>query len=264
MSTKFRPLLDDQIQEFVSKGFIRVDNAFDSQLATKVREILWRDLKVSREDSEFSSQPVIRLGMYTDAPFVEAANSESLVAAYNSLAGEGCWLAPKAVGTFPVRFPSPNIPNDTGWHVDMSLDFHNPDFMQWRVNINSDGRLLLMLFLFSDVSDQDAPTKLRVGSHMKIARQLFPYGKSGLTLAELAKNEFRETENCIEALATGAAGTVYLCHPFIVHSAQAHQGQNPKFMAQPPLLPKPGLCSGALQSPVQVAIRKAHSPSVSD
>ena len=38
-----------------------------------------------------------------------------------------------------------------------------------------------------------------------------------------------------EALATGKAGTVYLCHPFIVHAAQDHHGTSPKFMAQPPL-----------------------------
>lgn len=259
MSTKSNPLSENQIQEFIENGFLRIDNAFGEDLAAKAREILWRDLKVSREDSNSWSQPVIRLGMYTDAPFVEAANSESLISAYNSLAGEGSWLAPKAIGTFPVRFPSPNAPNDIGWHVDMSFDFHNPDFLQWKINIDSDGRLLLMLFLFSDVSNQDAPTKLRVGSHLEIARQLYPFGEQGLSLGDLAKNGFRETENCPEAFATGRAGTVYLCHPFIVHSAQAHHGHNPKFMAQPPLLPKPESGLSLSPSPVQLAIQKACS-----
>jgi hypothetical protein len=32
-------------------------------------------------------------------------------------------------------------------------------------------------------------------------------------------------------------GTVYLCHPFLVHAAQIHRGSQPRFMAQPPLLP---------------------------
>jgi hypothetical protein len=31
-----------------------------------------------------------------------------------------------------------------------------------------------------------------------------------------------------EALATGEAGTVYLCHPFLVHAAQRHQGTTPR------------------------------------
>ena len=41
-----------------------------------------------------------------------------------------------------------------------------------------------------------------------------------------------------EALATGEAGTVYLCHPFLVHAAQMHRGAVPRFLAQPPLIPK--------------------------
>ena len=41
-----------------------------------------------------------------------------------------------------------------------------------------------------------------------------------------------------EITATGIAGTVYLCHPFLVHAAQQHRGTEPKFMAQPNLLSK--------------------------
>ncbi len=37
--------------------------------------------------------------------------------------------------------------------------------------------------------------------------------------------------------ATGDAGTVYLCHPFLVHAAQPHHGERPRVLAQPPLLP---------------------------
>jgi hypothetical protein len=33
-------------------------------------------------------------------------------------------------------------------------------------------------------------------------------------------------------------GSVYLCHPFIVHRAQNHNGTTPKFMAQPALMLK--------------------------
>ncbi len=195
--------------------------------------------------------------MYTEAPFVEAANSESLIAAYNSLAGEDSWLAPKAIGTFSVRFPNDNPPNDVGWHVDMSLDFHKSDFMQWKINIKSDGRLLLMLFLFSDVSVQDAPTKLRVGSHLEIARQLFPHGDQGLSLEELAGNGFRETENCPEALATGCSRNRLFVPSFFSPLRAGAPGVHPKFVAQPPILPKLGYNPNSSQSPVQIAVRKA-------
>jgi hypothetical protein len=144
------------------------------------------------------------------------------------------------MGTFPVRFPSAQDAGDTGWHIDASFGHDDPDFMNWRVNARSRGRSLLMLFLFSDVGELDAPTRIRTGSHREMARILEPAGEAGLTLRELATNGFRETAHCPEVLATGLAGTVYLCHPFLVHAAQIHRGSVPKFMAQPPLLPRAG------------------------
>jgi hypothetical protein len=63
---------------------------------------------------------------------------------------------------FPVRFPHPHDPGDAGWHVDLSFPGEDcdpneqKDFSSWRVNVISRGRALLMLFLFSDVGEQDA------------------------------------------------------------------------------------------------------------
>lgn len=59
-----------------------------------------------------------------------------------------------------------------------------------------------------------------------------------------------------EALATGAAGTVYLCHPFLVHAAQPHRGKEVRFLAQPPLLFK-GAQEADPESAVGLAIRAA-------
>lgn len=250
-------LSTSQINEFIECGFLKIEDAFDRKLASEAREILWQELGLSKNQPDTWDRPVIRLGMHSERPFIEAANSERLVSAYDALTGKNCWAAPQAVGTFPIRFPSSDDPGDTGWHVDMSLDYEKSDFMEWRINSRSEGRLLLMLFLFSDVGEKDAPTKIRVGSHLQIARQLSNYGDGGLTLRELSRNGFAESENCTVAYATGPAGTVYLCHPFIVHSAQPHRGTQPKFMAQPPLLPKRDLVSSLILSPVQEAIRRA-------
>lgn len=82
--------------------------------------------------------------------FVQAANTPLLHRAYDQLAGPARWLAPQGLGSFPIRFLSPIAPGDDGWHVDMSFG-DSPDFMEWRVNVKSSGRALLMLFLFSDV-----------------------------------------------------------------------------------------------------------------
>ncbi len=126
-------------------------------------------------------------------------------------------------------------------HVDSSFppDLGDTnDFLNWRVNVFSKGRALLMLFLFSDVGESDAPTLIRVGSHLDVARILSPAGDNSLSARDLAAAEgFAETAARREVLATGDAGTVYLCHPFLVHAAQQHRGSRPRFLAQPPLVP---------------------------
>ena len=202
---------------------------------------------------------MIRLGDYPGGPFAAAVNTPVLHEAYDALVGAGRWLRRESLGTFPVRFPSPADPGDAGWHIDVSFGFDAPDFFDWRANVHSKGRALLMLFLFSDVGEADAPTRIRVGSHRTIASQLAPAGEAGLTLRELAADGFASTADCPEVLATGDAGTVYLCHPFLVHSAQPHRGSQPRFMAQPPLLPVSphGLDIVHGEAPVERAIRSA-------
>lgn len=256
-----RRVLDDaQITHFIDNGFVRLDAAFPSELADQARAILWRDLGCDPDDPASWTRPVVRLGMYAQAPFVAAANTPLLHGAFDQLVGAGCWLPCRSMGTFPVRFPSPGDPGDAGWHVDASFGFDDPDFMNWRVNLSSKGRALLLLFLFSDVGDGDAPTRIRIGSHRDIARQLAPAGEAGLSLRELAADGFAGSAGRAEALATGAAGTVYLCHPFLVHAAQPHRGTRPRFLAQPPLLPREALNLERLDgdySPVERAVLQA-------
>ena len=226
-----------QVDQFIAEGFVRIDDAFPRVFADEARRILWKATGCDPDDPATWTKPVIRLGMFTQPPFVDAANTPRLHAAYDQLVGPGRWRRPMAMGTFPVRFPSVDDPGDTGWHIDMSFGTESPDFMSWRANIQSQGRALLMLFLFSDVSDEDAPTRIRVGSHADIARQLAPAGEPGLTLGELAADGFAGSAHRPVLNATGEAGTVYLCHPFLVHAAQLHRGTRPRFLAQPPLLP---------------------------
>ena len=254
------PLGDAQLASFIADGFVRIDNAFSTGLAEECRAILWHDTGVNPDDPSSWTKPVIRLGMYTQPPFRAAANTDLLRAAYDQLAGKGRWLAPQALGTFPVRFPSPDDPGDAGWHVDVSFGTDAPDFMAWRANVGSRGRLLLMLFLFSEVGENDAPTRIRAGSHLEIARQLAPAGDAGLTLRQLSAGGYASTAHLPEILATGAPGTVYLCHPFLVHAAQPHHGTRVRFMAQPPLLPAHPLeleRADSDYSPVESAIRTA-------
>jgi hypothetical protein len=251
------PLSAAAIGSFISDGFVRIDGAFSPEQAAEARAVLWRDVGCDPDDRSTWTRPVVRLGLYTGTLFREIANTPVLRVVFDQLVGAGRWKPCGALGTFPVRFPSDEDPGDVGWHVDASFGTEGSDYMDWRVNVRSRGRALLMLFLFSDTGPDDAPTRIRAGSHADIARRLAPAGEAGLTLRELVAGE---SERRPEVLATGAAGTVYLCHPFLVHSAQPHRGRTPRFLAQPPLLPREPLSidrRDGSYSPVERAIRDA-------
>lgn len=247
-----------QIDAFIQDGFVRIDNAFSRALAEEAAAILWRDAGCDPGDPASWRSPVIRLGHYAQPVFRDAANTPLLHRAFDQLVGAGRWQLPGALGTFVLRFPSSEAPDDDGWHIDVSFGTDKPNFLDWRANVTSRGRALLMLFLFSDVGEADAPTRIRAGSHIDIARQLAPAGEAGLTLGELAADGFAGSAHRREVLATGAAGTVYLCHPFLVHAAQPHRGTRPRILAQPPLLPAVALDPWRVDAaPVEAAIREA-------
>lgn len=247
-----------QVQKFIQDGFIRINHAFPPELADEGRALLWKDTGCDPQDPTTWTKPVIRLGGYAQEPFRKAANTPILHAAFNQLVGECRWSPRASLGTFPVRFPSPEDPGDDGWHVDASFPGEDPtDFLSSRINVTSRGRALLMLFLFSDVGEKDAPTRIRVGSHLDVARLLEPAGDYGMSFMELAE-KLDVTTDRPQVLATGEAGTVYLCHPFLVHAAQPHLGSTPRFMAQPPLYPAEDFQlhrTDGNYSPVEIAIR---------
>jgi hypothetical protein len=250
----------DLAEKFVERGYVRIEGAFGPDLAAACRDVLWSQLDAKPDDPATWTEPVVRLGDQAAAPFGEAANTPRLRAAFDLLVGPGRWAPRASLGTFPVRFPSDQPPGDDGWHLDASFlgEGEDPsDFFRWRVNLASRGRALLMLFLFSDVEEDDAPTRIRVGSHLDAARLLAPYGEEGLTVMQISRRAATATADHPAALATGRAGDVFLCHPFLVHAAQAHHGSRPRFLAQPPLHPIGAFDPVAGTSPVELAIRRA-------
>ena len=235
---KTEQLTTTQIAGFINDGFIKVEHAFPTDIADECRAILWQATQCDPDDPDTWKKPVVRVGELGLEPFKKAANTPLLHTAFDQLAGKNNWIPRTTLGSFPVRFPGKELAGDTGWHVDASFPGDDAsDYSKWRINFQSKGRALLMLFLFSDVSEDDAPTKISIGSHLDVARILKPAGLKGYSFMELAE-KLDSLPGRDLALATGKAGTVYLCHPFIVHAAQDHHGKNPKFMGQPPLQTK--------------------------
>ncbi|WP_245663007.1 phytanoyl-CoA dioxygenase family protein [Nocardia inohanensis] len=175
--------------------------------------------------------------------------------AFDQLAGRGRWVRRSGIGPCAVRFPNPEPPDDDYWHFEGS---YVP--AGWAghslTNFRSRGRALLMLYLFTDVGERDAPTRIRVGSHRAVPARLLPYGDDGVDATRIGETGVLEaTAGSPIAYATGHAGDVYLCHPFLIHAAQANHGETPRFLAQPALEPAGALDIEHGRSPVERAIR---------
>jgi Phytanoyl-CoA dioxygenase (PhyH) len=218
-------------ERFVQDGFVRLAGAVPGSVIETCVDLLWEAIGLDRHDSSTWTQPVYWVGGMSQPPFVQAMNSVVLLEACDELAGPGRWKPRNSMGSFPLRFPHDQEPPGLGWHVEGSYMPEGGD--TWWTNVMSRGRALLALFLFTDVDIQDGPTRIRVGSHLAVPPVLQPFGEEGAPGPQFAPQLVAATDDCEEAYATGRAGDVYLCHPFLVHAAQANHGSWPRLIGQP-------------------------------
>jgi hypothetical protein len=229
----------------------------DTKTVAACRELIWAEMEGLgvRHDDPGSWPPLVEgLDDLTGEPFSAAYMSPVLTAAYDELIGPGRWMPDVDIGeAVVVRFPAEDRAN-AGYHIEGSFDPPRGKPGRYWVNVRSRARGLLALFLFTDVGRADAPTRLVCGSHMAVPEFLAPYGETGTD----ADAEFwRPSALCMPvAHATGKAGDVFLCHPFMVHTATwPHRGTGPRMIAQPAVNAPDGFTvDGSDPSPVAQAI----------
>jgi hypothetical protein len=220
---------------FVRDGFVRVDQAVPAEVVDACVSLLWNEIDAVPDDPGTWTRPVYWVGSMAQPPFAEAARAPVLLDALDVLVGPGRWQPRGELGAFPLRFPHVEEPDDAGWHIEGS--YTPPGETSYFTNVHSSHRALLMLFLFTDVGEHDAPTRIRAGSHLDVPRVLRRYGDRGASGVVLSPEVDAATAHRPVALATGRAGDVFICHPFLVHAAQPHHGTRPRFMAQPCFYP---------------------------
>ncbi|MEU0786947.1 phytanoyl-CoA dioxygenase [Streptomyces sp. NPDC006173] len=251
--------MDDMtlVSRFLRDGFVKLEGAVAPRVAASCARLLWRETGCDPDDPETWTQPVHWVGGMAQGPFAAAPNSSALHRAYNLLVGAGRSELRSSLGTFPLRFPHEEEAGDAGRHIEGSYAVEDETWPF--TNLRSRGRALLMLFLFSEVGGEDAPTRIRVGSHLDVPKVLEPCGEEGANGLAIAPDLVAASAHRPLALAAGSPGDVFLCHPFLVHAAQPHHGARPRFMAQPALMPaapyEPERADGPY-SPVEIAIRR--------
>ena len=156
------------VDGFSLNGFARLDAAGSPGTAAAARSLLWQQIGLSPTARGSWRQPVVWASDLTGAgPFGALARSPRLADALDRICGPGGWVPRHALGNIPIRFPVHPPADDRGWHIDLNTPL--PDG-SWAVT----GRphTMLLLTLLSDVGPDDAPTRIRVGSHHDVAAAL--------------------------------------------------------------------------------------------
>ena len=213
-------------------------------------------LGLSPDDPAGWTRPVVRIPHLAHPALVAAANAPRLTAAYDALVGEGRWVPPTAVGSIPVRFPSPEDPGDAGWHVDMALGLR-------RARLHGLARERPQRRPRAPRPDALLGRGRRRRADPPAAR-LAP-GRGAAPPAARARGALAARPRggrlrgdggpARRRSPPGPAGTAWLCHPFLVHAAQPHRGRVPRLMAQQTLAPaharrpRPAALAGAAGDP---------------
>ncbi|MEO3760585.1 phytanoyl-CoA dioxygenase family protein [Mycobacterium sp. B14F4] len=217
------------LEAFTRDGFVKIEGAASRRAADAVREKLWRQLGVSPDEPESWPAPVLWASdMLGAGPFGEVVRSPALAAALDDVCDPGGWAPRGSLGNIPVRFPVAPPVDDRGWHIDANTP--RPDG-SWAVT----GRpqTVLLLTLLSDVGPDDAPTRIRAGSHHDVARVL---GPEPVEMAAMGRLVDEASAGRPVVHATGRPGDMYVVHPFTAHAADEHRGRTPRFMAQGPIM----------------------------
>ncbi|MFI9550318.1 phytanoyl-CoA dioxygenase family protein [Nonomuraea endophytica] len=219
------------VERFAADGFAKVEAVAEPEVADAARMLLWRQIGLSPDEPAAWREPVVWAMDTTGAgPFGQIMRSPRLHAAYDAVAGPGGWLPRGALGSVPVRFPRLPPVEDRGWHIDSNTQ--RPDG-SWGVSGRS--QTMLLLVLLSHVGPDDAPTRVRAGSHRDAFAVLGEQAVDAMVAGPLVDEASAHRPL---AYATGAPGDVYLLHPYTVHAADEHRGHEPRFMSQGPIMLK--------------------------
>lgn len=213
----------------MAQGYLKIEQPELRSAADDARARLWRQLNSGPDDPDGWSEPVRWVSDLTGGgPFGALVGSRRLAETLDMICGPGGWVPRGALGNIPVRFPVSPPAQDRGWHIDLNTP--GADGTWW---VSGAPHTLLLLTLLSEVGPDDAPTRIRVGSHRDVAGVLGPALLDGMEAGPIVDAASGERP---VVHATGAPGDMYLLHPFTVHAADEHRGRTPRFMAQCPVM----------------------------
>jgi len=251
------PILDaSDIEQFISRGFVRVRGCFSRELARDLTSRACERLYCSLDDpttwpsGRMRPPESQRVSFESIAPRAWQAACELIGGAERALPctwGDGFiinfggqtelangWVPPSAKPQPPWAI----------WHKD-------GDF--FRHFLDSPEQGLLVIGIFSDIGPRGGGTFIAADSVGRVARYLAerPEGVLPVDLLAPVKDMVDECSDFVET--TGEVGDVYLLHPFMLHSHSQNASKSARFIVNPPV---------KLAEPMNFARERAedHSP----
>jgi len=167
-------LSSEQIEQFMARGWTKIEAAFSEETASACQDFLWSRLheryRVVREDRATWQPPMAFIAEnYNEAPF-DACATERLRDGIVDLVGPDRWVAQNETGWWgwwPVNF---SVGADRKWDVPCDQwHFDGPTECNY-VDQSSNG--LLVICLFSSIGSRGGGTLVIEGSHQIVARYL--------------------------------------------------------------------------------------------
>lgn len=290
-------LTQNEIEQFVELGWVKVPQAFDRQAALKAQDFLWEQVEkrgIKRADQTTWTTPMLRINENYATEDFSDCNSDRLSDAIEDLVGVGRWTGrgvPNNWGWWPVNFSDGSdlewdVPSN-GWHWD-GIHFNH--------QVDSPDQGLLCLCIFSDIGPQGGGTLVAEGSHKIVARYLAEQKEAvklgdGIQAVNKSHDWFSRLTGQLEVPpstnekstdridyfmnhtykdnganlrvieTTAEAGDVFLCHPFLYHASSQNHSGIPRFMCNrtTPLTERLNVTNDfeGENTPLELSIRKA-------
>lgn len=258
----YRVLSPEDVDAFMERGYVRVEEAFRREDALAAQKVVWSHLAergVIEDDPSTWTEPLVRLNEGYTSPEFERCNTDRLADAIEDLVGRERLRRRRtdAWGWWPVNFSlAADRPWDVprrGWHW---------DGQHFRHYVDSPEQGLLVLCLFSEVKPRGGGTLVVEGSHRVVARYLSrhpdgiehrgaidevlgdhpwfraltaspetdPSSPSERVARFMSPSDDGKGGSLRVAETTGGPGDVLLCHPFLFHATAPNHRRVPRFM----------------------------------
>lgn len=248
-----KTLSEEQVEQFIEYGYVRIPNCFDSAVADEWRALAFERLGYDANDSRTWVEPRVHLPRINTVDVADFAPT-AYGAICDLLGGEERVATPvRWADGFIVNFNvgadqpwQPPSASATGWHKD-------GDWFRHFLDTPEQG--LLTIVVWSDIEPQSGGTFIATDSVGPVARFLRdrPEGchpaqvKFGVLIDQCER--FEEV--------TGRVGDVFLLHPFMLHAASHNPSGRPRFITNPAVSLNEPMCfqrADGAYSPVEQAV----------